>query len=63
MEMKYVVVFGLMIATFLALAVGLGVMIAGGKVNAKYGNKLMVLRVSLQGLTLLLLGILFFTKR
>ncbi len=49
----------LMAATALALIIGIGVMIKGGEFNQKYGNKMMTLRVSLQGATLLLLGVLF----
>ena len=49
----------LMVATAVVLMVGIGVMIKGGQFNQKYGNKMMTLRVSLQGATLLLLGVLF----
>jgi len=38
-------------------------MARGGEANAKYGNKMMVLRVSLQGATLLLLAFLFMSSR
>ncbi len=43
----------LMAAVLIVLFVGLSVMIKGGKFNEKYGNKLMVARVTLQGLALL----------
>ena len=49
----------LMFATAAALGVGIVLMARGGEANAKYGNKMMVLRVTLQGATLLLLGLLF----
>jgi hypothetical protein len=52
----------LMAATAIALIAGIGLMARGGTTNAQYGNKLMVLRVTLQGATLLLLGLLFLAK-
>lgn len=45
--------------TLLVLITGLIVMIKGGKVNKKWGNRLMVLRVVAQGLAVALLGLIF----
>ena len=42
-----------MFATLGSLAVGLFVMVKGGEFNKKHGNRLMQLRVTLQGLALL----------
>lgn len=55
----YVIV-ALMLATFGVLMAGIALMGIGGPVNAKYGNRLMVARVSLQGMVLLMLALLFF---
>lgn len=55
----------LLVLMFLVLAVlftGLGSMLIGGKFNEKYGNKLMVARVVLQGLALLVLLLLVVSK-
>jgi len=60
MDTKHILVLIMMLATVGVLLAGLTVMMIGGKTNAKYGNKLMVARVSLQGLTLLLIAILVF---
>jgi len=49
----------LVLATFLVLVGGIVLMGVGGKANQKYGNKLMVARVSLQGLVLLLVMLVF----
>lgn len=49
----------LILATFGVLMAGVVLMGIGGKANQKYGNKLMVARVSLQGLVLLMLALLF----
>lgn len=56
------VIIAMMIATAVALIMGITLMARGGTANLKYGNKMMVLRVTLQGLTLLLLAILFAGK-
>ncbi len=45
-------VVGLMMATLGVLVAGVIVMARGGEANRKYGNKMMVWRVGLQGLTL-----------
>ena len=59
MDAKHLIVLLFMLATLVVLLAGIGMMMVGGKLNAKYGNKLMVARVSLQGLTVLLIGLLF----
>lgn len=43
-----------MILVFASLAVGLFAMVRGGDFNEKYGNKLMRMRVTLQGIALAL---------
>ena len=48
----------LMAVVALVLVAGVVLMARGGEVNRKYGNKMMVLRVTLQGLALVLLGVL-----
>jgi hypothetical protein len=45
----------LMLATFGVLVAGIALMGAGGAANARYGNKLMMARVSLQAMVLLML--------
>lgn len=60
MDTKHLVVLIMMLATLGVLIAGVSLMMIGGKLNAKYSNKLMVARVSLQGLTLLLIAILVF---
>ena len=50
----------LMLATFGVLMAGIAIMSVGGAANTRYGNKLMVARVSLQGMVLLMLALLFF---
>lgn len=57
-----ILVIVLMLATAAALVIGIAVMARGGTSNVKYGNKMMVLRVTLQGATLLLLGLLFLSR-
>lgn len=49
----------LMLSVVGALVAGVVLMALGGKANAKYANTLMVARVSLQGLTLLALALMF----
>lgn len=46
-------------AVFGVLLIGVVSMLKGGAFNRKYGNKLMQLRVALQGAALVLLAILF----
>ena len=45
--------------TLLILITGLIVMIKGGKINKKWGNKLMVLRVAAQAIAIGLVGLIF----
>lgn len=45
-----------------SLVVGIGAMAKGGEFNKKYGNKLMRLRVVLQGVALLLFALAVATK-
>ena len=49
--------------TLLVLIAGLVVMIKGGKVNKKWGNKLMVLRVAAQAIAIGLIGLIFLFGR
>lgn len=44
------------------LVIGIVSMIKGGEFNEKYGNKLMQLRVSLQGVALALLALAYFAS-
>lgn len=48
-----------MLATVVVLVVGVVMMTKGGESNRKYGNKLMTLRVTLQGVAIAIMGILF----
>lgn len=57
--MDYIIV-ALMLATFGVLMAGIVLMGVGGAYNARYGNKLMVARVSLQGLVILMLAVMFY---
>ncbi len=52
-----------MIAVALTLVLGLVSMLKGGEFNEKYGNKLMKLRVVLQGVALLLVALVVFQSR
>lgn len=49
----------LMLATAAVLGIGIFMMARGGEANQKYGDKMMALRVTLQGATLVLLALLF----
>jgi hypothetical protein len=56
----------MIVAMFLTLAslfLGLFAMIKGGAFNEKYGNKLMRLRVTLQGVALALFALAFLTSQ
>ena len=55
---SYIIAF-LMIATVGVLLAGIILMATGGKLNARYANRLMMARVTLQGLVLLMLVLLF----
>ena len=50
-------------ATVGVLFTGIISMFRGGEFNRRYGNKLMRARVILQGITLVLLALLFFAHR
>lgn len=52
----------LMLAVAAILVAGLFLMMRGGEMNRRYGNKLMVARVGLQGLVVALLGVMFLLK-
>lgn len=52
----------LMALVLIVLLTGIILMMRGGEVNRKYGNKLMVARVVLQGLAIGLLGLMFLIK-
>ena len=49
----------LMLCVLLILVTGLVVMVKGGTMNKQWGNRLMVMRVGLQAITILLLFLLF----
>ncbi len=53
---------GLMMATVAVLVGGIIVMARGGETNRKYGNKMMVARVALQGAAIVLVVLLFAVK-
>lgn len=55
-------VIGLMMATVGVLVAGVIVMARGGETNRKYGNKMMVWRVGLQGLTLAVVVLLLMMR-
>lgn len=58
-----VMLIGLMMATVLVLVIGIGLMARGGEANEKYGNKMMVARVALQGAALSVLVLLLMLKQ
>mgnify|MGYP001608176874 CR=1 FL=1 len=47
------------IAVVGSLFLGIAVMLRGGELNKKYGNKLMIARVGFQGMSLVLLAIIW----
>ena len=55
-------VVGLMMATVGVLVAGVIIMAKGGETNRKYGNKMMVWRVGLQGLTLAVVVLLLLAR-
>jgi hypothetical protein len=63
MNLVGMVVLALMGATALVLVVGIALMARGGEANRKYGNKMMVARVALQGLALAALALLLVMKQ
>ena len=56
-------VVGLMMATMGVLVAGVILMARGGEANRKYGNKMMVWRVALQGLTLAVVVLLLLVRK
>jgi len=63
MNLGIILLIAVLLATAGVLVAGIVVMVKGGAANQKYGNKMMVLRVALQGGTLLLLGVLFLLSK
>ncbi len=51
------------LSTLSILGLGLFSMVKGGDFNKKHGNRLMQLRVTLQGLTLLFFALAFMTSK
>ncbi len=56
-------ILGLMLLVVVVLGVGVVSMARGGEFNRKYANKLMTMRVAIQGLALLILAIIFLLSR
>ncbi len=54
---------GLMAATLVVLIIGIVLMGRGGEVNRKYSNKLMTLRVVLQGCAIAVVGLLLYVTK
>ncbi len=54
------IVLAMMLATVGVLMAGIVLMSVGGNANTRCGNRLMVARVSLQGMVLMMLALLFF---
>lgn len=57
------ILLGLMLATTVVLVTGIALMARGGEPNRKYGNKMMVLRVVLQGAALAVMAVLLLIKK
>ncbi|MDX2095553.1 MAG: twin transmembrane helix small protein [Alphaproteobacteria bacterium] len=53
---------GLMLAVVGVLVTGMVLMVRGGEANRKYGNKMMVTRVALQGAALVVVGLLLWLR-
>jgi hypothetical protein len=51
-----------LVALVIVLLVGVGAMSKGGEFNAKYGNKMMRLRVALQAVAVLIIAGMFFFR-
>ncbi|MES2214452.1 MAG: HIG1 domain-containing protein [Pseudomonadota bacterium] len=49
-------------STLLVLVFGVLLMARGGKMNRKYSNKFMIMRVVLQGAAIVSIGILYYFK-
>jgi len=58
-----VLLLGLMAATLIVLVIGIILMARGGEVNRKYSNKLMSLRVVLQGCALAVVALLLYVTK
>lgn len=54
---------GLMLATLAVLVGGIVLMARGGEANRRYGNRIMVARVALQGAAVALLVLLLMIKK
>ena len=52
------IMIGLMIATVAVLVTGIVLMARGGAANRKYGNKMMVARLALQGACIVVVALL-----
>lgn len=63
MDAKHIIILLLMLATLAVLIVGVVSMMRGGEKNLQNSNRLMSLRVLLQGVTIALLGIMFFLRK
>ena len=57
------VLLALILITLGVLLVGVILMMLGGQMNEKYGNKLMTARVGLQGIVVLLIAALYFVGK
>jgi hypothetical protein len=53
------ILLALIIATVVVLLSGIALMGIGGKLNQRYSNRLMVARVTLQGLVIMMIALLF----
>lgn len=62
MSILMVLMFAFMLATLAVLLMGLVSMGVGGSFNERHGNKLMVARVTLQAITILLLGLVLLSQ-
>jgi hypothetical protein len=56
------VLIALMLATVVVLVIGIVLMARGGEANRKYGNKMMVARVALQGAALAVVVVLLMVR-
>ena len=64
MSMSFTIILGLaMLLVLVVLGLGIFSLIKGGEFNKKYGNKLMQLRVLLQGVALALLALAYFSSQ
>lgn len=57
-----ILLIGLMLSVVVVLVGGIALMARGGEPNRKYGNKMMMWRVTLQGLALALVAALLMAK-